>query len=176
MIQSWKLSMNIKRYFKPTILFLACYFISVTSKSQVIRNETLSAMGTSSERLRSGVVVHQSIGQLSVIGNFSAVQVKGNQGFLRGISIGSPIEEKPFFVVPFPNSFSNKITFRFFPGLSEEASFSIYDMGGKIVYKNPHKPLKNEVTLNLDFLSNALYLVIIQSGNRIVQTRIIKKT
>lgn len=161
---------------KPTIIFIVSFYFSVAAISQVLRNETLSAMGTSTTPSKSEMVVHQSIGQSSVIGTISSDRIKGNQGFLRGISSGLFFKEEPFFVTPFPNSFSDRIIFRFVPGLSEEASFSIYDLNGKIVYHNSHKPLNNEVSLNLDFLSNAVYLVIIQSGNRALQTRIIKKT
>lgn len=157
-----------------TLIFL-CFF-SIRSKAQVIRNETLSSIGTSGFILKNKILVQQSIGQLSVIGNFSDSRIKGNQGFLRGISSSLFFKEEPFLVIPFPNSFSDRIIFRFVPGLSEEASFSIYDLNGKIVYHNSHKPLNNEVSLNLDFLSNAVYLVIIHSGNRALQTRIIKKT
>lgn len=172
----FKIFMNLNSVLKTLCFFLPCYFISVASKAQIIRNQTLSSLGSSSESSKSGMVVHQSIGQLSVIGNFSDSRIKGNQGFLRGISSSLVFKEEPFLVIPFPNSFSEQITFRFVPGLSEEASFSIYDLNGKIVYHNSHKPLNNEVSLNLDFLSNAVYLVIIQSGNRALQTRIIKKT
>ena len=176
MIQFYEISTNSRLTARSIILLIVCFFIIVSSKSQVIRNETLSSMGSSSEKSTSGLVVHQSIGQLSVIGNFSDTIVKGNQGFLRGLLTDPFLDWEPFRVLPFPNSFSSKITFRFLPRLSKEASFFIYDMGGKIVYQNSHKPLNDEVTLTLDFLSNALYLVIIQSGNRVFQTRIIKNT
>jgi hypothetical protein len=157
-------------------LLLPFILISFLTKGQIIRNETISSWGTASVIFVDGTKIQQSVGQLSVIGNFSSSEWTASQGFLRGLPSKSFVLPEPFFVIPFPNSFSERITFRFVPGLSEEASFSIYNLDGKVVYKNPHKPFNNEVTLNLDFLSNALYLVIIQSGNRVLQTRIIKKT
>jgi len=158
------------------LLFSWFFFISSTSKAQVVRNETLSSIGTSSLSSLGGVLVQQSIGQLSVTGNFSDSKTAGNQGFLRGISRVFLPDNESFFVVPFPNSFSKQITFRFVPALSEEASFNIYDLNGKQVYQNVLKPFNNEIMIDLDFLSNAVYLVIIKSGNRALQTRIIKKT
>lgn len=158
------------------LLIFSFLLISFISKSQIIRNETISSWGTATVISADGTKIQQSVGQLSVIGNFSTSKWTASQGFLRGLPSRFLSLPEPFFVIPFPNSFSERITFRFVPGLSEEASFSIYNMDGKVVYQNPHKPFNNEVTLNLDFLSNALYLVIIQSGNRVLQTRIIKKT
>ena len=153
---------------------LAIIFMAEYSNAQTLRNESLSSIGTS--KIANGILIHQSIGQLSVIGSFKNSKITGNQGFLRGIFYGFPIDEKPFTVLTFPNSFSEKITFRFFPALTEVASFTIFDMFGKQVFNDDLKPINNEVLINLDFLSNAVYLVIIKLGNRTLQTRIIKKT
>jgi hypothetical protein len=157
----------------PILFFV---FISTISSAQTLRNETLSSIGSSSSISGNGIIVHQSVGQLSVIGNFSLKGFQGNQGFLRGMSSSLFLNEEPFRVIPFPNYFSEQITFKFLPILNEEASFIIYDINGRIVYEKAHIPVDNEVRINLDFLSNAIYLVIISSGRRSLKTRIIKKT
>jgi hypothetical protein len=143
-------------------------------QAQVLRNDMISAMGGNYQSADLGFTIHQSIGQSTVIGVFTNSPSTLVQGFLRGIQPIVKELEKPFDVIPFPNAFADRITFRFITDHEEETIFRIYDMKGKKVFEKTLLPVDNEVLLDLDFLANGLYLAVLRSGNRLVQKRIIK--
>lgn len=165
-------SKNVKAIITSFVLF---FLFQVNLFSQVsVKNQTFSAFGSAISQNVEGVRIQQSIGQSSVIGNFLSSEVNINQGFLQGLSSGIKYSPESIKLIPFPNPFKNRITFRFIPGVSEEVVLSIYDMYGRGVSKGQFIVLNNELTIDLDHLSNALYLVFFRSGNQIFQTRIIK--
>jgi hypothetical protein len=134
----------------------------------------ISAMGGNYQSADLGFTIHQSIGQSTVIGTFSHSSLSLSQGYLRGLQVLTKEVLAPFDVIPFPNAFVDLITFRFVTDHDEETLFRIYDMNGKKVYDKAILPIKNEVLLDLDFLSNGIYLAILKSGNQIIHKRIMK--
>jgi hypothetical protein len=122
-----------------------------------------------------GVVVQQSIGQSSVTGVFANSSVRISQGFLRGIRVVSTEIERAFEAIAFPNSFSDRITFRFTTEHQEVTQVLIYDAQGKRVYEANHLPKNKEIQLNLPYLATGVYVAHLRSGNKFVQSRIIKK-
>jgi hypothetical protein len=83
--------------------------------------------------------------------------------------------KKPFSVIAFPNSFSERIRFRFAPEHSDQTLVLVFDEKGSLVYQTTQLPVANEVQLNLSFLASGVYIVHLRSGNKFVQTRIIKQ-
>lgn len=152
--------------------FLLGYNLSL--QAQVLRNDMISAIGGNYQVPNSSLTIHQSIGQSSVIGVATNSSLTLSQGYLRGIQVLSKEVVAPFEVLPFPNSFAERITFRFVTDHEEETIFRIYDMNGKKVYDHVMIPVNNEVLLDLDFLANGVYLAILRSGNKVTQKRIIK--
>jgi hypothetical protein len=120
-------------------------------------------------------VVQQSIGQSSVTGVFGSASARVSQGFLRGLRIVSKEINLPFEVLAFPNSFSDRITFRFTIEHQEVTQVLIYDAQGKRVYEANHLPKNKEIQLNLPYLATGVYVAHLRSGNKFVQSRIIKK-
>jgi hypothetical protein len=57
---------------------------------------------------------------------------------------------------------------------SAQTYVSIYDLNGKRVYYKGSIPIGNEVQLHLEHLKAGVYLTFIQTGNRIIQKRILK--
>jgi hypothetical protein len=159
--------------------FLSTYFITglMTSRllAQSVRNDMVVAMGSTSQTIRvEGLAIQQSIGQSSVTGAYSNSSARLSQGFLRG---GYPISKeirRPFGVIAFPNAFSERINFRFTTDHQEKTLISLYDGKGSLVYQATQVPIANEVQLNLPYLASGIYVVHLRSGNRFVQTRIIK--
>lgn len=160
--------------------FLSAYFFGgLTTSSllaQSLRNQMVVAMGSTSQTSRvDGFAIQQSIGQSSVTGAFSSSSTHLSQGFLRG---GLPLLkeiQRPFGVIAFPNSFSERIQFRFTTDHREETFLLLFDERGSLVYQATQVPIANEVHLSLPFLASGVYLVHLRSGNKFVQTRIIKK-
>jgi hypothetical protein len=161
-------------YKKFTVLGLVMFGLNFILNAQSLRNDMISAMGGNYQPADLGFTIHQSIGQSTVIGMFSNSSLSLSQGYLRGIQVLNEEVMAPFEVIPFPNAFADRITFRFVTDHEEETLFRIYDLNGRKVFEDTFVPIDNEVLLDLDFLANGLYLAILRSGNRIVQKRIIK--
>ena len=160
-----------------TIIFISCiYTIQSTSFAQrsPMKSSTFSATGTNNSKETADLFIQQSIGQSSVIGSFSSGNLYFSQGFLTGISKNKPANDKFLSVLAFPNSFIKEINFRFFPEFNKEAGISIFDMSGKMVYKNRITPINNTMEINLEMLSAGLYIVFFNCENRLLQSRIIK--
>jgi hypothetical protein len=163
-------------FYKKSIFLALILLAALTSlQAQVLRNDMVSALGGSYQLKDSRLTVHQSIGQSSVIGVFTNSPSTLVQGFLRGIQPIVKELEKPFDVIPFPNSFTRAISFRFLENHQDKTSFIIYDINGKEVFNDTRTPFDNEVQLSLDYLATGIYITIIRSGNRMIQKRIIKK-
>jgi hypothetical protein len=163
---------------RTNIIFSIFLFatLSLTVHGQSLRNESLVSMGNAAYTIQGqGLVVQQSIGQSSVSGVFVTSSVHISQGFLRGIRAFSSEIKRPFEAIAFPNSFSDRITFRFTTEHQEATEVLIYDAQGKHIYKTIHLPKNNEIQLNLPHLATGVYLAYLRSGNKFVQIRIIKK-
>lgn len=159
---------------KKIILIFFLSSIFTYTKCQSIYKQTISSLGSSNLVGNSGLIIHQSIGQLSIIGNFNLQNNTVHQGFLKGIYPISKSLDKVF-VVPYPNPFQEKLVLEFFPFLETLIKVSIYDLNGKMVHQMDYKTEENKVFLDLKFLSNSVYLVLVSSGNKVFHTRIIKK-
>lgn len=155
---------------------VVCLIFSLSLQGQSIRNQTLAAMGTTAHNSSGeGFLVQQSIGQASVSGVFSTSSLRFSQGFLRGVVALSKEIKPAFSVVAFPNAFAERVRFRFTAEHTEETLLQVIDMQGKLVYEANHKPIQKEIEVNLPFLAPGVYLVHLRSGDKFVQTRIIKK-
>ena len=161
-----------------SLIFLTCFLIlsSLSIQGQSLRNESWVAMGSSAQAIQGqGLIVQQSIGQSSVAGVFVSASARISQGFLRGIRVFSKEVKLPFEVIAFPNSFTDRISFRFTTEQQELTQVRIYDGLGKLVYEASHQPKNNEIQLNLPYLATGLYVAHLRSGNKFVQSRLIKK-
>lgn len=155
---------------------LMCVVLSLSLEAQSIKNQTFAAMGSTSQSLQlKDLFVQQSIGQSSVTGVFDSASLRVSQGFLRaGIALAEEIQPA-FSVIAFPNAFAERVRFRFTAVHTEETLLQVIDMQGKLVYEASHKPIQKEIEVSLPFLATGVYLVQFRSGNKFVQTRIIKK-
>jgi hypothetical protein len=156
---------------------MACFYTIQSNsfaQSSSLKSSTISSTGTNISKTTTDLFIQQSIGQSSVIGSFKSEKMYFSQGFLTGISKNKSSSNKSISVLAFPNSFVNEINFRFFPEYNKEVAMSIFDMSGKIVYKNKITPINSAVEINLEKLSSGLYIVFFNFGTRLLQSRIIK--
>jgi Secretion system C-terminal sorting domain len=159
---------------KPIFCLFWSFFLFHTLLGQSLRNETLSAMGTSSQS--NGWMIQQSIGQSSVTGTHAREPIRISQGFLRGLhSTLRPEMEPPLGVLAYPNSFEENIRFRFTQEVQEAIQIQVYDLQGRLVYQGGQRPISREIYLSLPHLSAGAYLVQFRSGKKFIQSRIIKK-
>lgn len=168
--------MSIQLKIASSIFCVIALFSALPIHGQTLRNASLVSMGNAAHPIPGqGLVVQQSIGQSSVTGVFAISSVRISQGFLRGIRVVSTEIERPFEAIAFPNSFSDRITFRFTIEHQEATQARIYDALGKLVYEEMHRPKNKEIQLNLPYLATGVYVAHLRSGNKFVQLRIIKK-
>jgi hypothetical protein len=168
--------MSIQLKIASSIFCVVAIFSALPIHGQNLRNSSLVSMGNAAHAVQGqGLVVQQSIGQSSVTGVFGSASVRVSQGFLRGLRIVSKEINLPFEVLAFPNSFSDRITFRFTIEHQEVTQVLIYDAQGKRVYEANHLPKNKEIQLNLPYLVTGVYVAHLRSGNKLVQSRIIKK-
>ena len=161
-----------------SLIFLTCFLIfsSMSIQGQSLRNSSWVAMGSSAQAIPGqGLVVQQSVGQSSVAGVFVSASARISQGFLRGIRVVSKEIKLPFEVIAFPNSFTDRISFRFTTEHQELTQVRMYDGLGKLIYEASHQPKNNEIQLNLRYLATGVYVAHLRSGNKFVQSRLIKK-
>jgi len=160
------------RNFFLLIFFLSS--ISFHSKCQTIYSQTISSFGSSNNISSSELIIHQSVGQASISGNFNLQKNPVHQGFLKGIySILNSSEE--VIILSYPNPFQEKLILEFFPFLEGLIKVSVYDLNGKMVHQSDYQTEQNKVNLDFEYLSNSVYLVLVSSKNHVFQTRIIKK-
>ena len=145
------------------------------SFAQSLRNQTLSAIGGSTQSHSAGLLVQQSIGQSSITGTYTTNAAILSQGFLRGVSAPSKEIRPHFGAIAFPNAFTQHISFRFTNTHREQTQVSIFDSQGKMVYQQQHLPIKEEIDLQLHHLAPGLYVVQLSSGALSTQLRILKK-
>ena len=164
------------RKIRPVLIILPLILgLESLSFAQSLRNQTLSAMGSSTQPLSVGLLVQQSIGQSSITGTYTSYAAMLSQGFLRGVS-GPDKEIRPHFgAIAFPNAFTQHISFRFTNTHREQTQVSIFDSQGKMVYQQQHLPVKEEIELQLPHLAPGLYVVQLSSGALSTQLRILKK-
>lgn len=170
------MAMSIQQKIASSIFCVASLFSALPIHGQTLRNASLVSMGNAAYSIQSQkLLVQQSIGQSSVTGVFVNSSARISQGFLRGIRVISTKIEPPFEAIAFPNSFSDRITFRFTIERQEATHARIYDALGKLVYEGTHQPKNKEIQLNLPYLATGVYVAHLRSGNQFVQVRLIKK-
>ena len=169
--------MSFKRLFFGLSVGLPLFFYSLGLQCQSIRNQSWVSMGTVAVPISTSnhLFVQQSSGQSSVTGVFGGVTTRVSQGFLRGIRSNPSEIHPPFEAIAFPNSFSEKISFRFTTAPSYPTLVQLYDAQGRMVYEGDHLPSNKEIHLTLPFLASGVYVAHLKSGKKFVQLRIIKK-
>jgi len=152
------------------------FILSGPNQAQTLARASWVAMGSSLSTSNFNLVaVQQSIGQSSIIGSFGSGGLQVRQGFLQSRRKLAKELAPHFGVLAFPNSFTEQIHFRFSQTHQDATQVVVFDIQGKLVFEATCIPQQNEVTLNLSFLASGTYITHLKSGNKFVQTRIIKK-
>jgi hypothetical protein len=142
---------------------------------QVLHHQMLSSQGDT-KVLSNGVVVRQTIGQQSVIGNSDGdiVVMQGFQQSLWSKYISSNTTEYIKTIV-YPNPFIDKVNFEFSKPIQEIITVSVYDILGRLVFEQKKKPDEMILTIDLFQLPRSEYLVRLYSTNYNYYTKIIRQ-
>lgn len=161
--------MNIK-----LLLFLTLILFQNIS-AQVLHHQMLSAQGTS-RTLANGMIVRQTIGQQSAIGNSKTDYYVG-QGFQQS-SWNSYIEtniEEEIQTFVHPNPFIDLINFEFSAAIGPKLMVEIFNVAGMAVYAREVTVTNNMVTIDLAYAPGGVYLVKLSAFNFSYFTKIMKK-
>jgi hypothetical protein len=151
---------------------LICMLAAISVCSQNIKRETISAQGTSSVT-SSGLIVKQSIGQISATGNFSG-KFSVQQGYLQSNWAAYLEPKKNTVLTSYPNPFTEFINFNLKGSNATKVRVQVFDINGSSVYLKDHAVENKLVRIALSRLAIGAYLVKIKDENRNYFTKIIK--
>ena len=151
--------------------------ISSISFSQSLHHQMLSAQGTSTT-LSNGVFVSQSIGQQSVIGNYTKDGVTYGQGFQQSAwskYIKQNDALSSITTTTYPNPFVQTINFQFSKPITDLISVMVFDIRGRLIYQESKLAVENILTIELPQLASSNYLVKLSASNYTYYTQILKQ-
>ena len=163
---------------KITLFFLCMVFTIASLQAQELMRSTTGVAGTTSTLSLGSktLVVQQSIGQGSVIGTFASGAITLRQGYIQPPSIKTSIieEDSNLLASVYPNPFTDAVNISFSEEVNGNLTIVIYDMLGRKVY-DQSKRATQEMTVNLQSLSSAQYIMVVSSGNKLFKANLIKK-
>ncbi|MEI7509221.1 MAG: T9SS type A sorting domain-containing protein [Flavobacterium sp.] len=144
--------------------------------SQTLHHQMISAQGTS-KLLSDGTYISQTIGQQSIIGNYTKDGVTFGQGFQQSnwskyLNSNTP---KMISTVVYPNPFVSTINFKFLQPIMETISISVFDFQGRLVHSEDKKVTDLLLTLELPNLASSNYLIRLSSANYTYYSQILKQ-
>ena len=139
-----------------------------------LHHQMISAQGNTSKS--DNLIVTQTIGQQSIIGNYNVANFHYNQGFQQPFWHRLIQSNQPDFLAEyFPNPFTDKITFRFTNLNNEPFVINIFDTAGRLVFNAKQNLNEDLLVLNLGDLSSGSYLVSLYNTKKTFYTKIIRK-
>ena len=154
---------------------LLLFFIGFSLYGQQVHHQMLSSQG-SSNVLPSGTLVSQTIGQQSVIGNYKVSNSIIGQGFQQSLITKSVTTSlsNGITTTTYPNPFVDQIHFQFSKPINGLITISIYDVLGRLVYKDQKEANQSILTLDDLHFSQNEYLVKLSAPNYNYSTQIIQ--
>lgn len=155
------------------------FFFSVTFYGQTLHHQMLSSQGSSS-LTSSGLLVKQTVGQQSTVGNNVSENFRVIQGFQQSYWSAHIISNKvdvaeAITTLTYPNPFIDFINFQFSKPITDEISISIFDILGRIVYQDKKKIDNNILTIDLARFPTAQFLVRLSTNDFNYYTKINKQ-
>jgi len=159
-------------------LFITLFLISFSGiYGQSLHHQMLSAQG-SSTTLSNGIFVSQTIGQQSVIGNYTQDGFSYGQGFQQSVwskYINQNEALSSITTTTYPNPFISTINFQFSEPIKETITVSLFDIRGRLIYSEDKIATDNILTVEFSNLSSSNYLVRLSTPNYTYFTQILKQ-
>ena len=157
------------------LLFFIFFGFSVYGQS--LHHQMLSAQGTSTT-LSNGVFVSQTIGQQSVIGNYTKDGVTYGQGFQQSVwskYIKQNDALSSITTTTYPNPFVQTINFQFSKPITDLISVMVFDIRGRLIHQESKLAVENILTIELPQLASSNYFVKLSASNYTYYTQILKQ-
>ena len=156
-------------------LLLCLLFCCGLANAQQLHHQMLSAQGNSTV-LANGTYVSQTIGQQSVIGNYTREGKTYGQGFQQSMW-GSYIKgnaANTITTTTYPNPFVDVVNFEFSQILPDVISVELFDVRGRLVFSTAQKAEGNLLTINIPNIAASNYLVHLSTSNYSYYTQLLK--
>jgi hypothetical protein len=162
---------------KTKRVLLSFYFsvICLIGFSQSLHHQTLASQGGTMVT-PSGLVVLQSIGQMSPIGNLTATGLHAQQGFQQWFKIPELVNLNSNPVIPsiYPIPFNNVLNVKFSVPLDEDLTVTLYNIFGIPLYSKAFKSPQSFLTFNFGRLPSGNYILSLKGKNYTYSKTIIK--
>jgi hypothetical protein len=134
----------------------------------------LSSQGTTS-RTSGGIIVRQTIGQQSAIGNYRESNLIIGQGFQQSNKIKTAIPPVIFVTTTtYPNPFIDSVNFQFSSPISGPIKISLFDVTGRLVYYKIKESIDKALKIdNLSFAQGE-YFIKLAANNYNYSTNLLK--
>ena len=152
-------------------------FLSLTLStfSQDLHHQMLSSQGKS-KVLSNGMMVSQTIGQQSVIGNHTNGVTVG-QGFQQShwAKYVSSNVANQITTTTYPNPFVTTVNFQFSQPISETIEIALFDFRGRLLFQDKKRATDSVLTVELPQLASSNYLIRLTATNYTYYSQILKK-
>jgi hypothetical protein len=149
--------------------------LSLSFYGQDLHHQVIASQGTT-KILANGIVVSQTIGQQSTIGNSNKTFII-IQGFQQSLwnNLISSNNQNNIKTTTYPNPFIDSINFEFSEFIDQEVELFIFDASGRVVFNETQQPLTKILTFKLNMMSGQQYFVRLRSNNFTYYTKIVKQ-
>jgi hypothetical protein len=123
------------------------------------------------------MIVHQTIGQQSISGNYRKSDLVINQGYQQStyrLQYSISIPKDIITTKIYPNPVSDVINFEFSSAIRGVIKVIIFDLLGKVVFYQEKMAISNVLTIDNIYISEGKYLVKLTSENYNYSTKILK--
>lgn len=123
----------------------------------------------------SGVIVRQTIGQQSAIGNYRNSNFNVGQGFQQSNKMKAVAPTVVVIkTIAYPNPFFEKVNFKFSSSIDGPIKITLYDVLGRLVFTDEKLPINNIVTIDNLFLPEGEYFAKLIANNFTYSTNLLK--
>lgn len=152
---------------------------SITFHGQILHHQMISSQGTT-KKAANGVIVKQTVGQMSSSGNYDSNNMIVGQGFQQSswerLIVFNDVNLSDDVKI-FPNPFVDIIKFQFLKPIAEIISVSIFDQNGRLVFVSEENVEEEQImTLDLSRLPSSMFLVRLKSFKFNYYIKIIKQS
>ena len=156
-------------------LTLILLVFAFKSYSQDLHHQMLSSQGKSTI-LSNGMLVSQTIGQQSAIGNHTNGVTVG-QGFQQSHwakYVNSNIANQ-ITTTTYPNPFVTTVNFQFSQPISETIEIALFDVRGRLLFQDKKRATDSVLSVELPQLASSNYLVRLTAPNYTYYSQILKQ-
>lgn len=144
------------------------------SMAQQLHHQMLSSQGKSTV-LSNGMLVSQTIGQQSAIGNHTNGVTVG-QGFQQShwVKYVNSNTSVNIATITYPNPFITTVNFQFSQPIKETIEIAVFDVRGRLMFQDKKRAMDSVLTVELPQLASSNYLVRLTAPNYTYYSQILK--